>query len=97
MTITTAIGDVMPPKELLTLPAGLKAVREQAGLTQQDLATKAGVSVSVVFQTEQGQKKDMKLSTIVALADAVGMEASQLVAALLQERPAKKPRARKGK
>ncbi len=46
----------------------LRALREKAGLTQQQLAMQAGLSISLVFQMEQGRRTDPTLSTMKALA-----------------------------
>jgi transcriptional regulator with XRE-family HTH domain len=51
-----------------------------AGLTQQ-LAVKAGLSVSNLSQIEQGQKEDPRISTVVALASALGVTVDELLAA----------------
>lgn len=64
-----------------------KALREAAGLSQQAVAQRAGVSLSVVFQIEQGKKKDPKLSTVAALADALGMTVGELADELTREKP----------
>src|SRR5262245_31590975 len=74
-----AIGVEMTKRDLSAFGRRVKALREQAGLSQQELATKAGLSLSVEFQIEQGKKRDPKLSTLLALAEALGKEAGQLV------------------
>jgi transcriptional regulator with XRE-family HTH domain len=56
----------------------LRALRDAAGLSQQALAVKAGLSVTVVGQIEQG-KPDVKLSTAVALARALGATVEDLL------------------
>ena len=63
------------------LPFGkrLKALREAAGLTQQQLAVKAGLSVSNLSQLEQGQKTDPRISTVAALAGALGVTCDELM------------------
>ena len=58
-------------KELGPLAKRVKALREKAGMSQQALAVKAGLSVSVVFQIEQGNRRDPQLSTVLALAEAI--------------------------
>src|SRR5262249_24218965 len=74
-----------------------KRLRERAGLSQQELATRASVSMSVVFQIEQGKKKDPKLSTVAALAGALGMTVGELANELTRKEPEqkKKPKPRK--
>ena len=56
----------------------IKALREAAGMSQQALAVAAGLSVSVVSQLEQGTKRDPRLSTVQALARALGVDIREL-------------------
>lgn len=79
----------MPEKEFPELAANLKALREARGLSQQQLAEKAGVSISVLFQIEQGRKKDPKLSTLVSLAEGLGISPAEFVAAVMRRRKGK--------
>jgi transcriptional regulator with XRE-family HTH domain len=67
----------------------LKALREARQMSQQELATRAGVSISVVFRIEQGQKTglDPRLSTLMALARGLDMEPDKLLAELLGPTP----------
>ncbi len=69
----------------------LKRLRAAAGLTQRDLADAAGLSLSVVFQVEQGASADPRASTLRALAAALRCSVDQL---LLEpaEQPAAAPR-----
>jgi transcriptional regulator with XRE-family HTH domain len=70
-----------------TLPAfakRLRDLRDAAGLTQQEMGTKAGLSISNLAQLEQGQKSDPRLSTILALARALGVKPSKLVDGLTE-------------
>lgn len=55
-----------------TLGANLAQAREATGLTQSDLAEKAGTSRATIAQIESGQG-DPRLSTLGALADALGV------------------------
>jgi transcriptional regulator with XRE-family HTH domain len=70
-------------KQLSVLARRVKQLRETAGLSQQALATRAGLSISAVFQIEQGSKNDPRVSTVKALADALGVAVDDL----LTERP----------
>jgi transcriptional regulator with XRE-family HTH domain len=95
-TLSTA-GGLVVAKELPHIAARLKALRERVGLSQQELATRAGVSVAMVFQLEQGRRKDVKLTTLVALAEALGIDPGQLTAELTrpeEEKPPAKKRQR---
>lgn len=56
----------------------LKQLRDEAGLTQQALATAAGLSMSGVMQMEQGKRPDPRLSTVRALAKALGTDLNTL-------------------
>src|SRR5947207_13836866 len=51
----------------------LKELREGAGLTQQDLAEKAGLSKDGVSHLEQGRRKPA-WETAIALASALGVD-----------------------
>ena len=52
----------------------VRSLREAAGLSQQDLAVRAGLSVSLIGQIEQGKKLDPRVSTVQALAAALGVD-----------------------
>ena len=56
----------------------LRSERRRAGLTQEQLAHAASVHPSEVSRLECAQR-DPRLSTIVRLADALGVPARQLV------------------
>src|SRR5438105_370867 len=60
------------------LGAQLRELRERAGLTQQQLATRAGLSWSTVAHIEQGRKPDLRVSTLVRLAGALGVPPTEL-------------------
>ncbi len=66
----------MPP-----LAARLRELREAAGVSQQELAFRAGLSIGVIARIEQGKKEDPKLSTVTALAEALGVGVGDLVPA----------------
>ena len=51
----------------------LKQLRADAGLTQMQLAVKAGLSMSVISSIEQGSIPDPRVSTLHALAKALGV------------------------
>jgi transcriptional regulator with XRE-family HTH domain len=50
----------------------LKRLRAAAGLTQQELATKAGIAMSSLAQMEAGTIANPRLNTLKALAAALG-------------------------
>jgi transcriptional regulator with XRE-family HTH domain len=70
MTLEEKIGD------------RVRRLREAADLRQQDLATAAGVAISIITQIEQGRTTDPRLSTLAAIAKGLGMDLRDLVAGL---------------
>lgn len=72
-------------QELSPVNAGprVRAVREQAGMSQQVLATKAGVALRTLARIENGE--DARLSTVDAIAAALGTTTSNLLAASSSE------------
>jgi transcriptional regulator with XRE-family HTH domain len=56
------------------ISARLKTLRESAGLSQQEVAMRADLSLSLVAKLEQGKKGDPRVSTLLALADALGVK-----------------------
>jgi transcriptional regulator with XRE-family HTH domain len=75
-----------------TFASRVKELRERAGLSQQGLAVAAGLSISLITQMEHGSRSDPKMSTLVALARALGVDCR----ALTGEAPERSKR-RKGK
>ncbi|PZT75415.1 helix-turn-helix domain-containing protein [Streptomyces sp. AC1-42W] len=57
----------------------LRRLRRLASLTQEELAERAGVSVDVVRQLEQGRKQSARLPTLHALANGLGVELTTLL------------------
>jgi transcriptional regulator with XRE-family HTH domain len=57
----------------------LRILRGQRGLTQEALAERAGVSVDLVKKLEQGQRESARLTTLIALANALDSPLSQMV------------------
>jgi transcriptional regulator with XRE-family HTH domain len=68
------------PRILPTLLKRLRALREKAGLTQEQFAEKAGMSYKYYQQIEIGQKEDLRLSTLERLAAAHDIAVSELLA-----------------
>jgi transcriptional regulator with XRE-family HTH domain len=73
------------------IAARLKSLREGAGLSQQDVAMKADLSLSLVAKMEQGKKADPRASTLLALAGALGVPPGRLLDDLFP--PAPEPKA----
>lgn len=59
----------------------LKELREKAGLTQEQLANKAGVSLPLIFKIEQGSRslEKSKISTLRKLAKALNCDLRDLI------------------
>jgi transcriptional regulator with XRE-family HTH domain len=79
-------------KPVLPLARRVRQLREAADMSQQALAAAAGVSISVVTQLEQGTKADPRISTVAALARALGVGVDALVSEpVADERPSGGP------
>lgn len=78
----------------LLMPIGdrLKELRKASGLTQQALATAAGLSMSLVIHLEAGRITDPRASTLRALAKALGTTVDGLLADGVEEQPKKRKR-----
>ena len=70
--------DDIPPRLEARLGRNLKAARLRAGLTQRELAIRAGVALTFLAQIESGVC-DADLQRIGALAKAVGRAAYELL------------------
>lgn len=80
----------------------LQSLREAAGLSQQELAVRADLSMSLVAKMEQGKKADPRLSTLLALAHALDRSPGALLDALAPpsdepDTEVKKPKKKKKK
>jgi transcriptional regulator with XRE-family HTH domain len=59
----------------------LKRARKLGGLTQRELASRSGVSISLIRKLEQGERSDTRLETARRLAAPLGVPTTQLIAA----------------
>jgi transcriptional regulator with XRE-family HTH domain len=59
--------------------ASLKAARARLGWSRETLAHHSGVSWSAIAQIESGRRKDVRLSSLSALAEALGVSVDHLV------------------
>jgi transcriptional regulator with XRE-family HTH domain len=66
----------------------LKSLRETAGLSQQEVAMQADLSLSLVAKMEQGKKADPRASTLLALAGALKVRPGSLLDDLFPPPPA---------
>jgi transcriptional regulator with XRE-family HTH domain len=57
----------------------LRASRVRLGLTREALAYHSGVSWSAIAQIESGRRKDVRLSSLTALAEALGVSVDHLI------------------
>ena len=56
----------------------VKEVREAMRLTQEELANKSGVSRTTIVAIESGEAKNVMASTLLKLADAMGVTVSDI-------------------
>lgn len=76
----------------MTFAAKLRALREEKGLTQEQLATAAVIPIGTLRDYEQGKRRDdPALSTAVKLARALGVGV-EVFADCVDDAPAKPPR-----
>jgi len=64
--------------------ARLRELRRERGLTQEQLAEKAGISTDVIAKLEQGKKTGARLATVCQLAGALGVDVAGLLGAAVQ-------------
>jgi transcriptional regulator with XRE-family HTH domain len=57
----------------------IKSLREGADLSQQEVAERGELSLSLVAKLEQGKKADPRASTLLALARALGVRPGVLL------------------
>jgi transcriptional regulator with XRE-family HTH domain len=65
----------------------LKAARARVGWSREALAYHSGVSWSAISQIESGRRKDVRLKTLSALADALKVSVDYLIGASATIRP----------
>ncbi|WP_173264354.1 helix-turn-helix domain-containing protein [Streptomyces pacificus] len=58
----------------------LRDVRKRRGMTQQELARRSGVSLSLIRKLEQGERQDARLETVRRLAASLRVPTMRLVA-----------------
>jgi transcriptional regulator with XRE-family HTH domain len=62
-----------------TLGERLGSIRRRRGLTQQELASRSGVSYSLIRQIERGERETTRLETVRKLAVPLGVQTSVLL------------------
>jgi transcriptional regulator with XRE-family HTH domain len=71
-------GDLRREDVQRALGRNLRQARERAGLTQEAVAERSGVHPTEVSRIESG-KRDPRIATVEALAEAVGVSVSDLL------------------
>jgi len=84
----------MEDKTVETLLGRLRGLRQRKGLTQEEFAERSGISYKYYQAVEAGRKRDLRLSTIIRLAEAHGLEPWQLLQSGGEDAPTPKKRAR---
>jgi transcriptional regulator with XRE-family HTH domain len=62
-----------------TIGARLRQARNERGLTREQLAERAGVGADIIAKLEQGQRESARVTTLSALANALGISLSGLL------------------
>lgn len=57
----------------------IKRIRKQAGLSQQDLAERCGISKSQLSRMESGEQENPLIKTIIPIATALGVSLDEIV------------------
>jgi transcriptional regulator with XRE-family HTH domain len=59
--------------------SALRAIREDLGLSQEELAHKAGTTFSTISRLERGVQDEPKLGTVQKIATALGVPVTDLL------------------
>jgi transcriptional regulator with XRE-family HTH domain len=83
--IVSAAGDAgQMPEDTVSagqrLVGAVRAARQRKGWTRENLAHHSGLSWSAITQIETGRRTDIRVSTLVALADALDLSIDYLLA-----------------
>ena len=81
----------MPGADAVSFAALLKRQRLAAGLTQEALAERAGLSAKAVSDLERDPARTPRLGTVTLLADALGAGPEERAELLAAARPARRP------
>lgn len=57
----------------------IRSLRQEMGLTQEQLAARAGVSVDLIKKLEQGARQDARITYLMRLAGALDVDMSELI------------------
>src|SRR5262249_48673682 len=93
--VTSADQALAGQQESLTFGSRLRRLRQGAGLTQEMLAERAGLSVATIGALEEGQRRRSHPHTVVALADALGLSNDERTGLLEAAHESSEPPARR--
>ncbi len=62
-----------------TLASNIKKYRQKSGLSQDQLARKAGIPYSTFLKIESGYTPNPSIQAVVSIADALGVSIDELV------------------
>ena len=71
-----------------TISDRVRELRRRRGLDQRELASSAGVSMQTVSNLETGRLRDLKVSTLSALARSLGVSPVELLSPASTASPA---------
>ena len=57
----------------------IKEYRKEAGMTQEELANKSGVSRGIIVRLEGSDNAETTVGTLCAVADALGVDIKKLI------------------
>jgi transcriptional regulator with XRE-family HTH domain len=80
-----ADGSIMDLRQDMSIGDRLKVAREYFDITQEQLAERAGVNVDTVRKLEQNQRQSARISTVNALADALGIDTTALLLGIAEQ------------
>jgi predicted ATPase/DNA-binding XRE family transcriptional regulator/uncharacterized protein HemY len=86
--------EAMTTEQVLTFADALRHFRQQAGLTQEELAAQTGLGVRTISDLERGISRAPRLNTLTRLAKALDLpdeDRASFVAAARVKRPAQPP------
>jgi len=67
--------------DALRVAAAVRAARLRRGWSRETLAHESGLSFAAITQIETGRRTELRVSSLVALADALGVSVDYLVRA----------------
>jgi len=62
-----------------TIGANVKRIRMEKGLTQAEVAERAGISVSTLRRVEKGSSIRVRMRTLISVAEGLGVMPSEVV------------------